>query len=85
MILMLVKEVETFFNNMYDFDHRVIGEFYSENDIYLGQIDISCGDGFIWISYKLRPFWKSKVEILSVYTVQNTTIFKFIVLKGEEK
>jgi hypothetical protein len=82
---MKVKDVEVLFNNMYDFDHRVIGEFYGENDIYIGQIDISCDAGFIWISDKLRTFWESKVKILRVYTVQNTTIFTFMVMKGVEK
>lgn len=83
MTAMKVKDVEVFFNNMYDFEHHVIGDFYDENNTYIGQIDRNCDDGFIWISYKLQPFWKNNVKILRACTGQNTTIFTFVVLKGE--
>ena len=82
---MLVKDVEVLFNNMYDFDHRVIADFYDENDVYLGQIDRNCGDGFIWISPKLQLLWKNKVKLFRTYTINDTTTFTFIVLKGDEE
>lgn len=82
---MKVKDVGVFFDHMYGFDYRTIAEFYNEDGYYIGQINRNYNGGDLFISGGLRACWRNSIKFTRMYTLQETVMFKFIVLKGEEK
>lgn len=82
---MKVKDVMVFFDNLYGFDYRVIADFYDEDGFYIGQINRNYADGDLFVSCEVRAVWRNVIKFSRVYTLRDTVIFTFIVLKGEEK
>lgn len=82
---MKVKDVDNLFFNLDGFDYRVIAGFYDKDGYYIGQINRNYMSGECFMSGELRVFWKNKIKFLRMYTVRDTVMFAFIVLKGEEK
>ena len=82
---MKVKDVSVLFDNLCGFDYRVIADFYGEDGFYIGQINKNYVNGELFVSDEVRVFWKNKVKFYRMYTLQDTVIFTFVVLKGEEK
>lgn len=80
-----VKDVANFFDNLCGFDYRVVADFYNKDGYYIGQIDRDYKDARLDISSELREVWKSEVLFHDMYTMRETVMIKFIVLKGEEK
>lgn len=80
-----VKDVPNFFNNLDGFDYRVIADFYDEDGFYIGQINRNYVDGDLFVSCEVRAVWRNVIKFSRVYTLRDTVIFTFIVLKGEEK
>ena len=82
---MMVKDVCGLFDNLCGFDYRVIADLYDEDGFYIGQINKNYVNGELFVSDEVRVFWKNKVKFYRMYTLQDTVMFTFIVLKGEEK
>ena len=82
---MMVKDDCGLFDNLCGFDYRVIADFYDEDGFYIGQINKNYVNGELFVSDEVRVFWKNKVKFYRMCTLQDTVIFTFIVLKGEEK
>lgn len=82
---MKVKDVGFLFDNLCGFDYRVISDFYDEDGFYIGQINKNYVNGELFVSDEVRVFWKNKVKFYRMYTLQDTVIFTFVVMKGEEK
>ena len=82
---MLVKDVATFFDNLDGFNWRVLGEFYGEDGLYIGDIDRDYSGNKTFISKALYYVWRNRVKFSWTHTMDETIIFTFIVLKGEEK
>lgn len=82
---MKVKDVVVSFDNLYGVDYHVIADFYDEDGFYIGKISRSYTGGGLSISDELKACWKSNIKISRVCTMQETVMFTFIVLKGEEK
>lgn len=82
---MKVKDVSVLFDNLCGFDYRLIADFYDEDGFYIGQINKNYVNGELFVSDEVRVFWKNKVKFYRMYTLQDTVIFTFVVLKGEEK
>ena len=80
-----VKDVTNLFNSLLGFDYRVVADFYNEDGSYIGQIDRDYKDARLGVSSELRGVWRSKVLFHCMYTMRDTVMLKFIVLKGEEK
>lgn len=80
-----VKDVTNFFNSLLGFDYRVIADFYNKDGDYIGQIDRDYKAANLVISAELREVWRSEVLFHDMYTMRDTVMLKFIVLKGEEK
>ena len=80
-----VKDVANFFDNLCGFDYRVVADFYNKYGYYIGQIDRDYKDARLDISSELREVWQSEVLFYDMYTMRETVMIKFIVLKGEEK
>ena len=83
-INVMVKDVANFFNSLLGFDYRVVADFYNK-DGYIGRVDKDYKDTHLVISSELREVWKSEVLFHDMYTMRDTVMVKFIVLKGEEK
>lgn len=79
-----VKDVSNFFNGLLGFDYRVIADFYDKDGYYIGQINRDYKDTSLDVSSELRGVWRNKVLFSRMYTVRDTVILVFIVLKGEE-
>ena len=79
-----VKDVANFFDNLCGFDYRVVADFYNKDGYYIGQVDKNYKDSHLVISSELREVWKSEVLFHDMYTMRDTVMLKFIVLKGEE-
>lgn len=73
------------FDNLCGFDYRVIADFYDEDGFYIGQINKNYVNGEVFILVEVRPVWKNKIKFYSMNTLQDTVMFTFMVLKGEEK
>lgn len=80
-----VKDVPNFFNGLLGFGYSVIADFYDEDGYYIGQINRDYKDVKVVISSELRGVWRNKVLFSSMYTMREAVMFKFVVLKGEEK
>lgn len=80
-----VKDVPNFFNSLLGFDYRVISDFYDEDGFYIGQINRNYKDGNLFISGGLRACWRNDIKFSCMNTLQNTVMFTFVVLRGEEK
>ena len=84
-INVMVKDVANFFDNLDGYDRLIIAEFYDERGYYIGQIEHDDVDGSLTISKELRTLWKNKVKFYRMYTLQDTVMFTFVVMKGEER
>lgn len=84
-INVMVKDVANFFDNLCGFDYRVVADFYNKDGYYIGQVDKNYKDANLVISAELREVWRSEVLFHCMYTMRDTVMLKFIVLKGEEK
>ena len=82
---MKVKDVCGLFDNLCGFDYRVIADFYDEDGFYIGKINKNYVNGELFVSDEVRVFWKNKVKFYRMYTLQDTVMFTFVVMKGEEK
>ena len=82
---MQVKDVANFFDNLCGSDYRVVAGFYDKDGFYIGQVDKDYKDTHLVISSELREVWKSEVLFHAMYTMRDTVMIKFIVLKGAEK
>lgn len=82
---MKVKNVSVLFDNLCGFDYRVISDFYDEDGFYIGQINKNYVNGELFVSDEVRVFWKNKVKFYRMYTLQDTVMFTFMVLKGDEE
>lgn len=82
---MKVKDVSVLFDNLCGFDYRVIADLYDEDGFYIGQINKNYVNGELFVSDEVRVFWKNKVKFYRMYTLQDTVIFTFVVLKGDEE
>ena len=82
---MMVKDVANFFSNLAGFDHRAMADFYDEDGFYIGHINRNDKSGNLSISGELRVCWRNNIKFYSMYILQETVMFTFIVLKGEEK
>lgn len=82
---MLVKDVVTFFDNLDGLNYRVLGEFYGEDGLYIGDVDRDCSGNKTFISKPLYYVWRNRVKFSWVHTMGETTIYTYVVLKGEEK
>lgn len=82
---MKVKDVSVLFDNLCGFDYRVIVDLYDEDGFYIGQINKNYVNGELFVSDEVRVFWKNKVKFYRMYTLQDTVMFTFVVLKGEER
>lgn len=80
-----VKDVPNFFNSLLGFDYRVVADFYNKDGYYIGQIDRDYKDARLGISSELKGVWRNKVLFHSMCTMREVVMFKFVVLKGEEK
>lgn len=80
-----VKDVPNFFNSLLGFDYSVIADFYDKDGYYIGQINRDYKDAKVVISSELRGVWRNKVLFCSMYTMREAVMFKFVVLKGEER
>ena len=80
---MQVKDVANFFDNLCGFDYRVVADFYDKDGYYIGQIDRDYKDARLGVSSELRGVWRNKVLFSRMYTVRDTVMLTFIVLKGE--
>lgn len=81
---MKVKDVGVFFDNLYGFDYRVLADFYGEDGFYIGKIDRNYA-GDLFVSDEVRAVWRNGIKFSRMYTLQETVMVTFIVLKGEEK
>lgn len=81
---MKVKDVGVFFDHMYGFDYRVLADFYGEDGFYIGCLDRNCA-GDLFVSDEVRAVWRNNIKFSRMYTLQETVMFTFVVLKGEEK
>ena len=79
------KNVSVLFDNLCGFDYRVISAFYDEDGFYIGQINKNYVNGELFVSDEVRVFWKNKVKFYRMYTLQDTVMFTFMVLKGDEE
>ena len=82
---MKVKDVVVSFDNLYGVDYHAIADFYDEHGFYIGKINRSYTGGGLSISDELKACWKSNIKISRVYTLRETVMFTFVVMKGEEK
>lgn len=81
---MMVKDVANFFNNLDALDYRVLADFYGEDGFYIGYLDRNCA-GDLFVSDEVRAVWRNTIKFSRIYTLRETVMFTFIVLKGEEK
>lgn len=78
-----VKDIAKFFDNLDGFDYRVLADFYGEDGFYIGKIDRNYA-GDLFVSDEVRAVWRNYIKFSRRYTLQETVMFTFIVLKGEE-
>lgn len=81
---MKVKDVSVLFDNLCGFDYRVLADFYGEDGFYIGKIDRNYA-GDLFVSDEVRAVWRNDIKFSRMYTLQETVMLTFVVLKGEEK
>lgn len=81
---MMVKDVSVLFDNLCGFDYRVLTDFYGEDGFYIGKIDRNYA-GDLFVSDEVRAVWRNDIKFSRMYTLHDTVMFTFVVLKGEEK
>lgn len=81
-INVMVKDVANFFNNLDGIDYRVLVDFYGEDGFYIGHIDRNCA-GDLLVSDEVRAVWRNAIKFSRIYTLRDTVMLTFIVLKGE--
>lgn len=79
-----VKDLANFFNYLDDIDYRILADFYDEDGFYIGKIDKNCASD-LFVSDEVRAVWRNDIKFSKMYTLQETVMLTFIVLKGEEK
>lgn len=77
-----VKDVANFLSNLGGLDYRVLADFYGEDGFYIGKIDMNYAGG-LFVSDEVRAVWRNDIKFSRMYTLQETVMFTFIVLKGE--
>ena len=82
---MKVKDVSVLFDNLCGFDYRVIADLYDEDGFYIGQINKNYVNGDLFVSDEVRAVWRNDIKFSRMYTLQETVMLTFVVLKGEEK
>lgn len=64
--------------------YRGIADFYGEDGFYIGKIDRNYA-GDLFVSDEVRAVWRNDIKFSRMYTLQETVMLTFVVLKGEEK
>ena len=65
--------------------YQGIADFYDENGFYIGRTNRSYTGGGLSISDELKACWKNNIKISRMYTLRNTVMFTFMVLKGGDE
>lgn len=77
-----VKDVANFFNILGHLDYRILTDFYGEDGFYIGKIDRNYA-GDLFVSDEVRAVWRNDIKFSRMYTLHDTVMFTFIVMKGE--
>lgn len=79
-----VKDIANYFDKLCTLNLCLLGKFYNEDGVYIGCMSLLCRKELI-ISKSLYQVWRNRVRVLWVDDMNDTTVFEFVVLKGEEK